>query len=333
MLPTEAQKQAYLDYIGFKGTPEVTLKDLKQIVEAHCFTFAYETINVHDSYFDANPEHRSTIAFNPLFKKLITEKRGGRCVELNMLLQTMLRAFDFDVMSILPEMLWHNAKTPKAKRPKHSAAIITIDDKEYLVDAAFGGIGIMSPLPLHKGEYQQFSEKFKLASSNEYDFELQIQHEKKWVSIYGLNNKKTTLKSYAALDHKNSNPAKQGALFKDLFICTKPFKIANNQNGRYRICNGVFTLVEKGQCIKTQQLTSQKALQDVLTKYFGIDLKDHYVRHTPLEMKSHLIGISRPPILHAYNTRSWQKYTLLAKKLGVDLSDEIERKNRARCSK
>ncbi len=325
---TEQQKNAYLKRIGFEGTLDQSFATLKKIVEGHCFTFPYETLNVHDSVFDNDANHRSNLQTGALLKKLVDTRRGGRCVELNLSLQTMLKAFGFNINAIMPEMLWHNLDTPKAKRPKHSAAIATVEGKEYLIDAAFGPYGIMSPLLLKKGTYKQFSEKFKLTSSEEYPFELQIWHEKKWASIYGFDTLRVPNKAYRKVDEGNRDVFKAGSLFKELFLCCIPYKLPSNKNGRYYIRNDIFRIIEDGKQILKEKITSQQQFQEIMTKYFNINLNGHYIRFSPLDMKANLHGIHQPPILHAYNTRLKTKYVEFAQTLGVELTAVKLRGNR-----
>lgn len=324
MFPTENQKKIYLQHIGFTGEVDNSFETLKKIVEGHCFAFPYETLNLHDSELDAKPHKRSNLDIDALFKKLIQQKRGGRCVELNIPLQAMLKAFGFEVQAILPEMLFHNTQTPKAQRPLHSAAIVTVDNQKYLVDAAFGGLGILSPLPLKHGEYNQFSEKFKLIASDEYAYVLQIVQDNKWVSIYGFDNTPAPENSYEELDLRNRNPSDANSLFRELFVCSKSFKIGEDKNGRYRIRNNTFTTLKEGKVHKEKVIETQDDFHAILKDKFNIDLKKHYIRFSPVDMKMHLVGIHRPPVLHRYPTRYKEDYIKKVKENGLSLPKIIK---------
>lgn len=312
---TEVQKKAYLKAIGFQGKLDLSFDTLKRIVEGHAFAFPYENLNIHDSKFDLHPERRSSLSIEALSNKLVNQHRGGRCVELNLLLQAMLSAFGFQIKPILCDTLWHEAQTPKAKRPKHTGAVVTLAGKEYLVDAAFGGMGILSPLKLTKGEHTQFSEKFKLSSSQDYPFELQVWRDEKWVSIYGFSKStSTTFDAYQQIDNNNRNPLNPNSYFKNVFICTKPFKINDQQNGRYRIFNGNFIIFRHGKLSQERKIVDETDLHQILKEYFGIDAQKHHYRYRELDMAAFQVGIHRPPVLHRYNTRLKEKYLDLAAK-------------------
>ncbi len=312
---TRAQQQIYLKHIGLRGDIKLTLECLKQIVEGHIFSFPYETLNVHDSQFDLKPNQRSSLEMDSLFKKLVEQNRGGRCVELNYFLQQMLKSFGFDVTRLLPHTLWHEQDTPKEKRPKHSAAIVKLDGKEYLIDAAFGGLGLLAPVLLQVGECQQYSEKFRLIKSKDYPFELQIWHSDKWVSIYGINKEAALKKEYECLDRTNANPKNPASYFKDIFICTMPFRKNDTENGRYRIFKNKFLILSKGKIEKEEIIISQTRLHEILEDYFGIVSKGSYIRHRELDMQAHTLSINRPPVLHRYPTRLKTSYLALANDL------------------
>lgn len=340
MTPNDLQVKAYLKKIGFKGTPSVTLACLKKIVEGHAFTFPFETLSLHDSRLDYRPDRRTSLNFNTLFRKLVYSGRGGRCVELNTLLQSMLKAIGFQVTPILSDDLWMSAHLAKEVRPKHSAGIIALNGQLFLIDAAFGGIGIIGPMLLKEGPSQQYSEKFKIKKSEEYTFELQVWRNEEWKSLYGFDIKKAKKKQYKALNKRNANTLNPNSIFKAFFSCTKPFKImshiedvvskdlqpalshrqnSNKQklskdsshktlnNGRYVICGDKFSISECNALIHREKIESQEKLHEILQKYFNMDLRQHYLRYDETAMLAYQKGISRP-VLHSYHTRLRERY-------------------------
>lgn len=322
MTPTAVQIKEYLEKIGFEGQPSMTLKCLTKIVEGHSFAFPFETLSLHDSHLDHRPNHRTSLQFNALFKKLVHNGRGGRCVELNTLLQTMLKALGFEVKPILGEDLLMNAHLPREKRPRHSAGIVKVGNEKFLVDAAFGGIGIIAPVPLKQGEYQQYSEKFKLIPSKEYDFELQIFKNGKPQSIYGFSKKAVTKKAFIDLNKRNANVLNTNSLFKIFFACTKPFKIGLKQNGRYNITNGKFSISKNNCTTHREKIETQTRLHELLKEFFNINLSTHYIRFDEVAMLAYQQGITRPPTPHHFNTRLKERY--------LTIKQIVEAKNAAK---
>ncbi len=297
MAATEEQKSEYLKAIGFEGPLDNSFQTLKKIVEGHIFTFPFETINLHDSSLDDSndyPDRCTGTHFNPIFRRAVQEKRGGHCVALNILLQTMLSSFGFNVNPILPEVLWEGPKKTKKPidkpiedRSKHCAAVVTVGEDKYLVDAAFGSIGLLSPLPLKPGEYQQYSEKFRLTSNQE-KFECQVWSNERWESIFRFTQQTALISDYKAINNIESNPLHPKCTFTNLFVCSKPFKIDDTHSGRYRICNSTFITLENEIEVYRTIIRSQDKLQEILKKYFNIDLHGHIIRYPSTEQTKYL---------------------------------------------
>lgn len=334
MALSSQQMKDYLKKIGFKGKLSVSLECLTQIVEGHAFTFPFETIDSHDSDLDLFPQRRTSLNVNTLFRKLVNLGRGGNCVELNVLLIAMLKSLRFQVMPIVGDDLWMSSHLSRNNRPKHAAAIVNVDGQDLLIDAAFGGIGIMLPISLKKGESQQYSEKFRVIAGKEYAFELQAFHKNQWKSLYGFNNVKATGKQLEALNHSSANVLTAKSPFKNYFSCTKPFKMKNNENGRYNLCNEKFVIRENNKVVHREIIDNQAKLHAILKKFFAIDLSTHYLRYDEVAMQAYQVGIHYPPTLHNYNTRLKKKYLEIKKSVKDDVvakkvNSPVVAKNRA----
>jgi N-hydroxyarylamine O-acetyltransferase len=278
MFPSESQKAAYLQKIGFSGHITQDAQTLKEIVEKHIFTFPFEDIDLHDT------QRVRSHHFTPqdCFKKLVVQQRGGICVELNSVLQTMLKSFGFDVTPILPDDVCENL--PSEARGKHCAALVNIDGESYLVDAGYGMLGLLSPIPLKMGIYQQYSERFELKKNDQYEFVLSNLNNKKPLNLFAFNRSDVaTWKDYIKVSKKTRD--KNDPIFGQLLLCTKPFHSGSSHNGRYRLCNNRFTIYDN--FIKTvdEKFDTHERLQELLKEYFDIDLHDHTVLFKEQDLK------------------------------------------------
>lgn len=292
--PTQAQTQAYFDKIGFRDEIRLDVETLIKIVEGHICAFPFETISLHDA--NATRFDRS-LEFKDMFERLVNQNRGGHCVVLNLMLQTMLSRIGFTVKPILADTLWKSPE-PLGERSKHCAGIVTIDGEDYLVDAGFGSVGLLSPIPLKEGVYQQYHQCYKIILSTEYPFECQVLNGKKWESIYGIIDKKATLQEYKAINAIQSNPLNAKCSFSTIFLCTKPCK--EGEVKRIRIFNEKLQLYKKN-VVEVYNITSKSLSKDLLT-HFGIDLSGHTLRYTENALKKHIGQAALPePILYTYN--------------------------------
>lgn len=317
MKPTVQQQKKYLQTIGFSGTPSVDVDTLIQIVEKHIQTFPFETINLHDSSLDNSRKKIDNTDFTYVYNHLVIGKRGGHCVALNTLLQTMLTSFGFDVKPIAPDTIWRCENVPKDKRTKHCAAIVTIQDQEYLVDGGFGSVGPSSPIRLRPGEYEQLSEKFRIIYTEDYPYELQL-WDNGWCTLYGVTVEKATQADYKDIDSIQSDPSHEDCHFSSLLLCTKPFKIDDTQCGRYRICNNKFSIYKNDRLESEKEISSHKMLNLLLKKYFGINLEKRYVRFQDQEFFGFQLRNQPSSLLHSYPTRHRDKNATLSRLLNEE---------------
>ncbi|MBI2792434.1 MAG: arylamine N-acetyltransferase [Gammaproteobacteria bacterium] len=312
MKSTPAQRTEYFTKIGFVKQPEPTLEVLIEIAGGHAFTFPFETVSVHDSGLDHRPNHRTSFNFNHLHRKLVHFGRGGRCVELNFVLQTILKDIGFNVTPILSDDLYMSADLDKDQRPKHSAAIVTIDNKNYLVDSAFGGIGLLLPIALQGGVTQQYSEKFRIIQTTEYPFVLEVYRKDIWTSLYGFEHKAATLKSYRELNAKNANPLNKDSHFKTFFACTKPIRMGS-QNGRITIADETLSIVKANKSVHKEIISTQEQLHRILKDQFNIDVKNRFLRFRKVDMLAYQESITHPPSNHHHQTRLKDRYDSIEK--------------------
>ncbi len=305
---TPAQLKTYLEKIGFRGDPLPTLAHLTRIVEGHIFTFPFETIDLHDSTLDKLPNRGITFDFDTHFDRAIKDNRGGHCAVLNLLLLKALETVGFKVMPILPDTLRQlkEDETPS----QHCAGIVSLAEGDYLVDAGFGGVGLLSPIPLKVGEYQQYSEKFKITLSEKYDFEIYIRSKDDWECIYGVLKKPSTYQDFAKVNQYQSSPQDPDCSFSLALLCTKPFKIDETHNGRRRLFNTKFTQYENDRVVKEHKVGTQQRFWQFLKSEFNIDLTGHQLRISKLSQEeyshSDFIKPVPAPVTPVYGTRRKQ---------------------------
>ena len=82
---------------------------------------------------------------NALFEKIITNRRGGYCFELNGLFARLLQALGFTCRSLMARVVWNY---PHLTPPSHQVNIVTLDGQDYFCDVGFGGPIPYCPLPI-----------------------------------------------------------------------------------------------------------------------------------------------------------------------------------------
>ena len=137
---------AYLARIGYTGPREPTLATLRALHVRHLLAVPFENLDIHWK----RPIVVDTQRF---LHKIIEERRGGFCYELNGAFAWLLRELGFDVTLL-------SGRVPTADGGlgppfDHMALLVTIDGKRWLADVGFGDFSL-HPLNLDagNGEYE-----------------------------------------------------------------------------------------------------------------------------------------------------------------------------------
>jgi N-hydroxyarylamine O-acetyltransferase len=130
-------KKNYFDRIGIKKTGVAAdLKNLKLLKRQHLLSVPFENLDIHW-------KRPIDLAGNRFYDKIIGEKRGGFCYELNGLFYELLKEIGFQSKIISARVA--NGNSGFGAEYDHLAIITQIGNEEYLVDVGFGSF-IAEPL-------------------------------------------------------------------------------------------------------------------------------------------------------------------------------------------
>ncbi|MGE0812882.1 MAG: arylamine N-acetyltransferase [Vicinamibacterales bacterium] len=147
----------YLARVGFDGRPAATLDTLRAIHRAHLHAIPYENLDIHLGR--PLPLDREAA-----FHKLVDERRGGWCYEMNGVFGWVLESMGFDVRYVAGAA--GRATSGDAAHDNHLVLIVTLD-RPYVVDVGFGD-GFLDPLPLEPGTYRQGFLEFRLSRDGDW---------------------------------------------------------------------------------------------------------------------------------------------------------------------
>lgn len=134
----------YLQRIGYAGTLDPTLETLIALQRAHLFAIPYENLDIHRG-------GTLSLDIETIFDKLVTQKRGGWCYEMNSLLAWALGELGFDVTLLSSDVV--SEMSGDGAGGDHLVLMVELD-RPYLVDVGFGN-GLLDPIPLEPGTYTQ----------------------------------------------------------------------------------------------------------------------------------------------------------------------------------
>jgi N-hydroxyarylamine O-acetyltransferase len=128
---------AYLDRIGFAGTPRPDFATLRALHLAHQRAVPFENL-------DVQLRRPLGIEVSQAYDKIVRRRRGGWCYEMNGLMGWALQEIGFDVTRLKGGVMRDRAGD--IQWGNHLCLLVRLD-QPYLVDVGFGG-SLSEPLPL-----------------------------------------------------------------------------------------------------------------------------------------------------------------------------------------
>lgn len=127
----------YFQRIGYKGSSEPSYENLQAIQAAQAYHIPFET-------FDISMGKTIVLRFENLFDKLVKQKRGGYCYEVNALLNFALQSIGFKSSLCLARLTGDDGNLLPAS--VHMVIIVDLNGR-WLVDVGWGR-GFIQPFSL-----------------------------------------------------------------------------------------------------------------------------------------------------------------------------------------
>lgn len=132
---------SYLERLELQAPTKPSLAFLKKLQFQHLHKIPFENLDIH---------LKVPIVFelNHLFQKIILQRRGGFCYELNGLFFGLLQALGYDCWRVSARVY----DSPRQYSPAydHMALVVQIDQQLYLTDVGFGEFSL-APVHLQNG--------------------------------------------------------------------------------------------------------------------------------------------------------------------------------------
>lgn len=245
---------AYLNRINYRGSTEPTLETLRGIHRAHLLTVPFENLDIH---------RNRQIVLNEaaLFEKIVVNRRGGYCYELNGLLASLLREMGFDVTMFSSNVI-HGAIPAEID---HLTLLIQLDDR-WIVDVGFGDSSRL-PLRLVEGEKQfgvDSTYRF-MRSDNRWLLQRRLETNE-WYDEYSFD---VDMASLTLRDFEEANRYYQTApesYFVQGRICSRAA-----EDGRISLTDDTLIVTRNGQR-EEMPISGERAFVRALNENFGIQL-------------------------------------------------------------
>jgi N-hydroxyarylamine O-acetyltransferase len=251
----DANIDAYFERIGFSGSIAPTLQTLEQLHALHPAAIPFENL-------DPLMGVPIRLELRNLEQKLLFEKRGGYCLEHNLLFKAMLEDLGFEVTAHAARVIWGHPED-EVRPASHIALSVDIAGTRYLADVGFSANTPTAPLRLRPDSEQETPhETFRLTGGDP-EWRLQIRIGEEWRPVYAFETSEQSFEDFVAMnDVVQSSMAQRAALI-----------VARAENGRrLALRNGELRLHPTGGETEMRQLDGVAGVKEALGGLFGISL-------------------------------------------------------------
>lgn len=260
MITTE-QYNNYLSTLTSKPV-ELTLDFLTEIQVKHIEQYSFNSLSVH-------LKEELPLAPESLYTKIVENKRGGYCFELNGLFYELLTHLGFDCSLQLARVTM-NSNEPAPRT--HRFTKVIIDSVPYYVDVGFGPYTPASPLRMDSDTPQIVGNTtYRIIRNHNEEYLLQCLKNDEWFTLNKSDNA-----SYSQADcdvgHYYSYSHPNAVFVNHLVVSLKtPFSLESLRNGEFHQISESDTTVSP--------VISAEHLQQILRDTFSISLEEHEISH------------------------------------------------------
>jgi N-hydroxyarylamine O-acetyltransferase len=244
---------AYLARIGLEPDDlEVNDETLRILQRKHLLTVPFENLDIHW-------KRPIVLDVERFYSKIVEEKRGGFCYELNGLFNELLKALGFKTRLVSARVFSGTEHGPEFD---HATIIVTIGDSEYLADVGFGDF-TAEPLRFGLGAEQQDETGIFVMRRFDDDYlEIAKNENGEWKSMYIFRDIPRELSDFEGMcDFQQYSPNSHFTKGKVCSILT--------ENGRKTLTDKKFIDTMGGEKIEIQ-IAGDGEFERILNKEFGI---------------------------------------------------------------
>jgi N-hydroxyarylamine O-acetyltransferase len=247
----------YLKRIGFTEPIAATTGSLRALHRAHMLAVPFENLDIHLG-------RPIVIDEESFFDKVIHNRRGGFCYELNGLFAALLRTIGFDVTLLSARVIDKNGRP--GPEYDHLTLLVKIEDSEpertWLADVGFGD-SFLEPLDLGTtDEQRQCGATYRVTKDGD-GCAMERLHNGEWRTQYLFTLQPRPLSEFSEMCvyHQSSpdSPFTRGR------VCSRA-----TLDGRITLSDSRLVITSGGE--RSERPLSEAQFSNVLKEYFDIDI-------------------------------------------------------------
>lgn len=248
----------YLSRIGLAGATLAQDADsLRLLQRRHLLSVPFENLDIHW-------QRSIVLDTDKFYSKIVHERRGGFCYELNGLFNELLLSLGFSTRLVSARVFNGTEHGPEFD---HAAIIVTIGDDDYLADVGFGDF-VAEPLRFDLDiEQTDVTGTYVIRRSDGDYLDVAKRDGDNWKSEYIFMDIARDLSEFAAMcDFQQNSPDSHFTKGKICSLMT--------ETGRRTLTDAKFIATSNGE--KTEvAVDSREAFEDLLKQQFGIAQRFH----------------------------------------------------------
>lgn len=277
--------EAYFERIGYKNSVnKLDLATLTEVLQHQMRAVPFENLSMHCG-------EAMCLGLEATFDHIVRKKRGGWCLQVNHLLYWALTKMGFET-TMLGGYVYITPVNKYSSEMVHLLVQVTISDRNYIVDSAYGSSYQMwEPLELTSGKDQpQVPAIFRLTEENGTWYLDQIRREQdvpnqefvnsdlleksKYRKIYSFTLEPRTIEDFESINtYLQTSPA---SLFTSKSFCS-----LQTLEGVHCLVGSTltyrrFSYKDNIDLVEFKSLTEEE-IEDVLKTTFGISLEKKFV--------------------------------------------------------
>jgi N-hydroxyarylamine O-acetyltransferase len=252
--PKKMDIDNYLERIGYSGSLTPNAETLRNLHRAHLFAVPFENL-------DISIGRKIGIQEDSLVRKVVEERRGGFCYELNGAFAALLRELGFQVTLLSARV----SRSDGSVSPEFDHLTLRVDlNESWLVDVGFGD-SFLEPLLLKPNiEQHRGDDKFRIAESGERLTVQRLEPDGSWKPKYSFDRLPRTLDEFIPMcDYHQTSPESH---FTQKRLCTMA-----TTYGRITLSEMRFIVTRNG--IREEAVVESEAeWKAILREQFGVRL-------------------------------------------------------------
>ena len=248
----------YLERINYKGELNISIGVLSAIQEAQLLSVPFENLDIF-------MKRAIIIDLESLYRKIVINRRGGFCYELNGLFQLLLNELGFKT-KILSARVYNKKTKTYGQEFDHMTILIDLDNWLWLVDVGFGDFSLHPLKFILNKPIEDKNGKFLFDTSDNFYFRISkySEDEQTYIPEYTFSLTERNLSDFSNMCQYHQTSSESH--FTHNRICSLA-----TQNGRISLTDDKLIITENR--IRNEfPITDKKEFNQSLLQYFNITL-------------------------------------------------------------